>query len=781
MISKIKQAKNLGIFHDYNHQKDVPDFKRYNLIYGWNGSGKTTLSRLFSTLPSGSSDRYPDLEYRIDTEDGSLTHKKGYSRKVMVFNHEYVAENAPILENTDASAKHIFILGEEDKKLVSQIEVDKTRKAQLSDSLNKDDRKEGTVSLLTQKKTAATAKNDLFTNIAKTIGASRGGTAIREYRKPNAEKAYERLSEKATITPEQVEEYESRLRESVLDKIGKIALGKISITENDKSGEYDPLDLLEKTVNSSNTVLKRTAKQELIARLEKNPDIAEWVAVGIQVHKKHKSGDCEYCQQVIPQERAEALARHFNEAYEEIIADTNLLMAQLENVAQSLKALSLIDKANFYKQLRSEYEGIRKSLEGKREVIQSSISSLFEKLEDKKTKTHQTFQTMDQIDFSGFSDELQKLNSLIDSHNDITDNFSKSAEEAKTELEKHYVSSIYDDAKSHEQTIEDITKQVSDTEKQIDDLEKTISENESRLRNSKIACDRINKLLKELLGGDEIVFEDIEFGYAIKRNGVIAKDLSEGEKTIISFAYFLVHLQSKDFKLKEGVVVIDDPISSLDVDYVYRVSSLIQTKLRGSRQLFVLTHNYEFFQQLRRWFLNELNGRSVEEKDYSGEFIMIKNSFDTKRKRRTAYLGRLDPLLKDYDSEYHYLFKKLLTYKDDVVETERNTIEAIYPYPNFARKVMECFLAFRVPKRGSMQTLLREMKSLNKDISGAELVDVYSFINSQSHLDSRTGLIQFDPTLTKNGEQYITKTLELIRKCDEKHYAAMTKLVESVS
>ena len=50
MITKIEKIKNLGIFSDYKWDSNLPEFKRFNLIYRWNGYGKTTLSQLFDSL-----------------------------------------------------------------------------------------------------------------------------------------------------------------------------------------------------------------------------------------------------------------------------------------------------------------------------------------------------------------------------------------------------------------------------------------------------------------------------------------------------------------------------------------------------------------------------------------------------------------------------------------------------------------------------------------------------------------------------------------------------------
>ncbi|AST67247.1 hypothetical protein BFG07_00105 [Kosakonia cowanii] len=69
-------------------------------------------------------------------------------------------------------------------------------------------------------------------------------------------------------------------------------------------------------------------------------------------------------------------------------------------------------------------------------------------------------------------------------------------------------------------------------------------------------------------------------------NGVVSniyKTLSEGEKTLITFLYFLElcdgRLDSDNEDNKEKLIVIDDPISSLSHDYIYEISSLIHHRI----------------------------------------------------------------------------------------------------------------------------------------------------------------------------------------------------------
>lgn len=87
--------------------------------------------------------------------------------------------------------------------------------------------------------------------------------------------------------------------------------------------------------------------------------------------------------------------------------------------------------------------------------------------------------------------------------------------------------------------------------------------------------------------------------------------LSEGEKTLITFLYFIELVRGSAepaaaLPPKRTIVVVDDPISSLSHNHVYDVATLIARDLapltdqnpNGVRQLIVLTHSLFFFHEL---------------------------------------------------------------------------------------------------------------------------------------------------------------------------------------
>lgn len=104
----------MGIFSDYNWNKDLDSFKRYNLIYGWNGCGKTTLSKLFLALENGELVDYENLEYEIETDDGIFKQGKVFIKKVRVFTEEL---------NTEEIEKYSLALKQQEKPKVALIDI----------------------------------------------------------------------------------------------------------------------------------------------------------------------------------------------------------------------------------------------------------------------------------------------------------------------------------------------------------------------------------------------------------------------------------------------------------------------------------------------------------------------------------------------------------------------------------------------------------------------------------------------------------------------------------
>ncbi|EGD6619665.1 AAA family ATPase, partial [Salmonella enterica subsp. enterica serovar Infantis] len=145
----------------------------------------------------------------------------------------------------------------------------------------------------------------------------------------------------------------------------------------------------------------------------------------------------------------------------------------------------------------------------------------------------------------------------------------------------------------------------------LDDIIENISSEESKRTSVTPTITAINKILLSFgFKNFSLAPTSDSFSYRIVReNGDNAlSTLSEGEKTFITFLYFYNLIKGSNSTsgvMNDRVVVFDDPISSLDSDILFIVSSLMKKLIKDIRdnngrikQVFFLTHNIYFHKEL---------------------------------------------------------------------------------------------------------------------------------------------------------------------------------------
>jgi energy-coupling factor transporter ATP-binding protein EcfA2 len=200
------------------------------------------------------------------------------------------------------------------------------------------------------------------------------------------------------------------------------------------------------------------------------------------------------------------------------------------------------------------------------------------------------------------AEAVTALNSVVDKHNRTSWEFRASVDQACKELEASYVGEAHAEFVQFSEVVtnastalEDIKTKPADIQSRIDELERAILEHRR-------PGDELTKELHAYLGRDELRFEVRGSGYALTRDGQPVSHLSEGERTAIAFLYFLKSLQDKAFDMSKGIVVIDDPVSSLDANSLFSAFGYMKERTKECGQLFILTHNFQFFRNVKNWF-----------------------------------------------------------------------------------------------------------------------------------------------------------------------------------
>ena len=423
----------------------------------------------------------------------------------------------------------------------------------------------------------------------------------------------------------------------------------------------------------------------------------------------------------------------------------------------------VVDKANLYTEFREEYSLKASELENAKEMLKRDILNFKEEIAGKKLQTTVSLKLSKTFDVSVYVSLIYKLNTYINDHNEKSRNFSEAKKDAQGKLKEHYLSEKYDFVLSLKSDISNLESDIDTLENGNPDdandigikkIQARIDENKNKISVSGLACDEINKQLETFLGRRDLVLEDTADGYILKRNGEIAKNLSEGEKTAIAFVYFTIHLKDRDFDSRNDIVVVDDPISSLDSNSLFQAFSFLKNTVQDCAQVFILTHNYDFLHLIINWLTRGHSNRS--------QFYMIKNTMSDGK--RIAKLDNLDKLLKSYSSEYQYLFKQLYTFSPD------GTIDSVYHIPNIARKVLDSFLMVMIPDNSSSY---QKLEQLNFDKN--KKTAIYKFTNDQSHITGKG----FDPSLVSESQNVIAYLLEMMRTVFPDHYEVLENSVRN--
>ena len=513
-------------------------------------------------------------------------------------------------------------------------------------------------------------------------------------------------------------------------------------------------------------LLATTVVSSAIQSLKDDPALAGWVRQGIGLHKERDVDRCLFCEQGLPNDRLPALEAHFNAEYEQLLKRLDTEIDGINALAEKVEGLALPNRAELYDDLADEYASAERTLRGAISSTKQYLDALVTALTDKKTRAFERIElkvSPPKVDAATVS----QLNGVIQRHNQACDDFSKRVSDARQHLEADSVAVTLDDFQKLGSAVRESETEVAAADAETKRLNQEIASLEREIVEHRQPAEEFNDDLRKYLGHSELCLEIKNTGYTITRNGVPALALSEGEITAIALLYFLKSLRDRRFDLANGVVVIDDPVSSLDANALYLAFGFIRERTKDAGQLFILTHNFTFFRQVRNWF-HHLKGQNKKDVGQRPARFYILECVHNSNLRSSS-IRPLDPLLEQFESEYHYLFARI--YRAAVAPTPLG-LDENYVLPNMARRVLEAFLAFRQP--GNSGELWQKMRNANYD--EAKKIRIIRLLHTHSHGDA-IGEPEHDPSLLGEAGSVLKDLLEFIRSQDAGHYDAMVQLV----
>ncbi|HDX3690161.1 TPA: AAA family ATPase, partial [Campylobacter jejuni] len=659
---------NFGSYKNFKWGNNLEEFKTINIFYGRNYSGKTTLSRIARSFElKKHNEDFLDGNFKIKLEDGNFLTQNDVIKSnldIRVYNSDFVKENLNYLYDKKGNIKGFKSIGEEQKNIKEIIEkrekILKTRNEKLQKLEN--DKKE----FLNDDR--ETKLEEKFTEKASLIATN-----------PNYLKGY-------------------RYNKTALKKDLNIIKNNEDayILNNEEQNQFIKIleDKEKHNTNFNNTfnkdnfqgILKHSSEileKEIIIKENLTSELRQWLEEGLKFHKEHLSTQqCKFCNNPLTLERIVWIENNIKDdsgEKEKIEEELKDLLDNFESYKLESKKLLLgIEYENFYSNYKDIFIGLKEQLGANIANYNKELLKIEEKI---KEKQKDVFTPIKLENTNDFSDEifliLNKIENLCKENDEYTNKLSTNQDEAREKLRLNEVAkfakdsdcfAIQDEIQNLKQNINTLEKSIATQNNKIDLLESRIEKYKEKLSNLETSTSNINKYLKSYFGHNMLELKvkkddkgQLNGEFEILRNGKQAKNLSEGECSLIAFCYFVASLKDANTKDKNPIIWIDDPISSLDNNHIFFIFSVIENEIvrkNSFEQFFISTHNLDFLKYIKRLKKSKSKQSKNDEKEYDfPQYYFIEKS--VKESMETSEVKKLPKCLEKYTTEFNYLFEQI--------------------------------------------------------------------------------------------------------------------------
>ena len=758
MIKAI-EINNFGSFKDFNWKKDIGNylsditatFSEINIIYGRNYSGKTTLSRIINCLDKQVvHPDYIDSKFEIILEDSiSIKSDNLYNNlNVKVYNSDFMKEKLKWFYDKNYGIEPFTILGEKNIDIQNEIEA-----------------KEKDIEEINKKITEKNSEYDSSKKKFKEIKENLESKLTEEARKIKENtKYFNRVNYNKTTLTESFLKFKDNNVKTLTDE-EKIELKKqIDEGQKEQISSLNRLEILDESqINEINELLKTQIKiNEPIQELLNNSLLEKWVRQGKELQKNRET--CAFCGSILTDEIWEKINKHFNNESEIFIGNLDETLRQIKILEKKLESYEMLNSEKIILILSEKLKNELFIFNTDKEKLRKYYIDIKEKIEKKREQISSSYEIP--VFISKTNEVIDRINLIIKEHNEYCKSIEERKKDARNKLlldkEKELFLSLDYTKKCETQKLakeekDNKEKELNSLNTQKNELENQKLDLERSLKDETKAANLINKYLKEYFGRNDLelkIDKDEKVKFSIYREEELALNLSEGECSLIAFSYFLATI--KDYRKTDNLILwIDDPISSLDNNQIFFTFGAIDKIIIEHKynQIFISTHNLDFLKYLKR----------LKNEKAKVEYFLVER--EMKQDRITSKIKKMPNYLKEYVTEFHYLFNEIYRVANFDECCLLNTYSQLYNIPNIMRKFLEYYLFYRYPDNKE------PLKNLEKIFDIEESRSINRIINENSHLTFiDRGWKPFEiPEI-----QAVAKIiLEKIKEKDEEQYNAL--------
>lgn len=636
---------------------EISDLKKVNFFYGTNGCGKTTISN-FLVNPGDPKFAACSIGWIGDN-----------AMKVLAYNKKFRDENF-----TTGKIAGVFTLGQATKDDLENIQRKKEELSNLRDenARQKDtlDKQEAQLQELVEGFTDECWNSAYKQNERDFKEALRGSISSKAAFRDKI------LGEKKSNTSALLSRDELKKKADTLLAKQPVRMAMIPVIDTDgpiKEVEHDGI---------WNKVIIGKTDVDIAALIGKLGN-SDWVSQGRQYLSDDET--CPFCQKkTVDEGLRKQIEEYFDEGFEN---DSQRIKTQgTRYTSLATGTLSILDQIESLEKSNQDTKLDADKFSAHLKALHSQIAENKLLIAAKLEKPSQDVVLVDtEVELNSLSDLINAANSTITAHNQLVDNYAQEVAKLKSAVWRFLVEELSGRIQTYEGRFNGLEKGISNIKQQIQgrglsihQLAKDIVSLSKNVTSVQPAVDEINRLLGAygFTNFKIVPSPDQNNFYAIQReNGDLAHDtLSEGEVTFITFLYFVQLAKGaldENSVTDDRVLVIDDPISSLDSNILYVVSTIVKNIINGIngntagsiKQLLLLTHNVYFHKEA-----SFQGGRSNGDKDT--HFWILRKSQNV---TSIQPYGQKNPI----ESSYELLWREVKEWQRNSGITLQNTMRRI--------------------------------------------------------------------------------------------------------
>lgn len=572
------------------------DCKKINFIYGANGSGKSTISNF---LMNQRNERF--RESLIEWYGGTHADVKVYNR---LFREQNFRQS---------EIPGVFTLGQ---ATIEDIEYLEELKGEFSNKTSLYDQKQLSLAKKQEEKQDRISKfkNDAWNQIQKRY--SKDFQEAFDGVRGSKERFYNELLKRVEQAKKRIEPIpaidilKARAETLYTKKLDNCPV----ISLNLELQEKELTDIIKNDI--WNMVIIGNADIEL-GHLIKELNNSDWINQG-RKYLQEDSDICPFCQQhTINHDFRSQLEEFFDEEYKRQIEKIQQLVAQYTiNTEEIINKFEEIQKNTVYIVVgKIDEQILATKIEILKQIFESNKKIINDKLKEPGRKVILNNYS---VQLKEIKDLLEKANKEINLHNNLVENAISEKIRLTNDIwayciqqEEQLINEYNCDLENINKAIAGISQQIAPLRNELKRLDTEIKDKGKNITSVEPTVNEINRLLKAFgfTGFSIIPSLDQKNSYQLQRSdGSLATNtLSEGEETFIAFLYFMQLTKGAIDETKVSsrkIIVLDDPISSLDSTILYIVSAMVKELNKQVKnndgdveQVFIFTHNVFFHKE----------------------------------------------------------------------------------------------------------------------------------------------------------------------------------------